>query len=401
MKSFTTIQWVIIVILSMLTALEPLSIDLYLPAFLLIADDFTVPVADVQTSLTTFLGGFALGQLFWGPIADRFGRKKPILLSLIIFILASVVCIYVRTMEQLWMMRFIQALGGCGGIVISRAVVTDYFDKTQTLKIFTILALIMSVAPIIAPVIGTGIVSSFGWKGVFAAMVLLGIMMFLLTVFFLPETNKNPVSDNKDNMIIKYVQVLRVRQFTFYALVAGIANGALMVYVANAPFLIMDFGQLPPSGFTIVFSTNALGLMIASYLTTALQKYCTTRKLITYSLITMMLASIFLLGLIWMQAGIYVILGVLFFFVFPIGVIFPATTELAMSPFTNNSGTASALFGSIQLLVAFICMLIGNLIIDGTVLSVGFAFFSCGLLAIFPVIVRSFRITLPFFYNQP
>ncbi|MDL2231805.1 MFS transporter, partial [Porphyromonadaceae bacterium OttesenSCG-928-L07] len=165
MKNFTLFQWMIIIILSLLTALEPLSIDLYLPGFLMITEAFSTTPAAVQLSLSTFLGGFAVGQLFWGPIADRFGRKKPILISLLIFIVASIACIYVRTIEQLWVVRFIQALGGCGGIVISRAVVTDYFDKSKTLRIFTLLALIMSVAPIVAPLIGTTILKFSAWKG--------------------------------------------------------------------------------------------------------------------------------------------------------------------------------------------------------------------------------------------
>lgn len=360
MKSFTFVQWMVILILSLLTALEPLSIDLYLPAFLLISESFSVSDSAVQISLSTFLAGFALGQLFWGPVADRFGRTKPIMISLFIFIAASIGCIFAGSIKHLWVLRFIQALGGCGGIVISRAIVTDYFDRSKTLKIFTLLALIMSIAPIVGPIIGNSILSGFGWKGIFAAMALLGTGMLLLTLFFLPETHKPDKNKERIGIIQDYWNILSVKQFTYYALIAGVANGALMIYVGNGPFLIMDYGGFSGNGFSIVFAINALGLMIASYLTASLQKIITTQKIVQYALIMMFGSSILLLCAMYFMPNIYIILTVLFFFIFPIGILFPATTELAMSKFTDNSGTASALFGSIQLFIAFICTVIAN-----------------------------------------
>lgn len=382
MKNFTFIQWMVILILSLLTALEPLSIDLYLPAFLLISETFSVSDSAVQISLSTFLAGFAIGQLFWGPLADRFGRKKPIIISLLIFIAASISCIFATSIKYLWVLRFIQAIGGCGGIVISRAIVTDYFDRSKTLKIFTLLALIMSIAPIVAPIIGSSILAGFGWKGIFAAMAFLGAAMLLLTVSFLPETHKSDKLKERVNILRDYLNVLSNKRFTYYALIAGVANGALMVYVGNGPFLIMDYGGLSGNSFSIVFATNALGLMIASYLTAFLQKVITTQKIVRYALMMMFGASVLLLSVMYFIPNIYIILAVLFFFIFPIGILFPATTELAMSPFTENSGTASALFGSIQLFIAFICTIVANAINNDSILSTGFAFFICGLFAI-------------------
>jgi len=333
-------------------------------------------------SLTTFLGGFAIGQLLWGPLADRYGRKIPILLSLVLFIVASVACIYVTSIEQLWVMRFIQAIGGSGGIVIARAVVTDYFDQSRTLKIFTLLALIMSIAPIVGPIIGNQILSVFSWKGIFGTMAVLGVIMFLLTTFLLPETRHKEMKAEK-NVIKSYLSVLSVREFTIYALIAGIANGALMVYVANAPYLIMEYGGLSGNSFSIVFAINSIGLMIASYLTDRLQKFLSPLRLIFYALLLMFISSILFLVATGMSLGIFKILPIMFFFIFPIGILFPATTELAMKPFTHNSGTASALFGTIQIMVACICSLIANFITDGTITTVGIVFFICGLFSFF------------------
>ena len=272
-----------------------------------------------RVSLSTFLGGFAIGQLLWGPLADKFGRKKPILISLAIFIAATIACIYVKTVEQLWVVRFIQAIGGCGGVVISRAVVTDYFDKNDTLKIFSLLALIMGIAPILAPIAGNGILRFFTWKALFGVLVILGIVMFLLTLFALPETHKLQVATtpNKTNVLRDYISILRVKKFFIYSLLAGIANGALMIYVANGPFLIMEKGGLSNDMFSIVFAVNAFGLMLASYITTILQRYIPVNKLVKLSVAFMFVISAVFLSLMWMDAPIYLILVVLFFYVFP------------------------------------------------------------------------------------
>lgn len=390
MRNFSLTQWIVIFILSLLTALEPLSIDLYLPGFILISDAFNTNVSAVQISLSTFLAGFAVGQLIWGPLADKFGRKKPILASLVIFIIASIACIYVKSIEQLWVVRFIQAIGGCAGVVISRAIVTDYFDKSKTLKIFALLALIMGIAPILAPSIGNGVLKVFSWEGLFGAMATLGIILFILTLFFLPETYKAQKQKRETNVLASYWEILKNRKFVVYSLIAGIVNGALMIYVANGPFLIMEKGGFSSNAFSIIFAVNAFGLMVGSYLTSVLQKYIATNKLVKQALLFMSAAGLILLIAMYVNVSIVIILFILFFYVFPIGVLFPTTTELAITPFanTNNSGTASALFGSIQLATAFICTLISSFISDGSMVTVGITFFMCSMLAFVIVFSR-------------
>ncbi|NDV77419.1 multidrug effflux MFS transporter [Dysgonomonas sp. 511] len=390
MKNFSLTQWVIVLNLSLLTALEPLSIDLYLPGFLLISETFGTDIAAVQISLSTFLAGFAIGQLIWGPLADKFGRKKPILVSLVIFTIASVACIYVRTIEQLWLVRFLQAIGGCAGVVISRAVVTDYFDKSQTLKIFALLALIMGIAPIVAPTIGNGVLLLFSWEGLFGAMATMGVLLFLFTLFFLPETYTPASHTDEKNVIRGYIEILHNKRFVIYSLIAGIVNGALMVYVANGPFLIMEKGGFSNSAFSIIFAVNASGLMLASYLTGILQKHIATNKLVKLALFAMTAMSVVMLAAMYAKVDMRIILFMLFFYVFPIGILFPATTELAITPFanSNNTGTASALFGSIQLAMAFICTLASGFISDGSIVAVGTSFFFCSILAFVIVFVK-------------
>lgn len=373
----------VIVILAFLTALEPLSIDLYLPGFLELEKHFRTDTAAVQMSLSVFLGGFALGQLLWGPLSDKFGRKVPLSISLLVFICASLGCIYVKDIEHLWIMRFIQAIGGCGGIVISRAIVTDYFKKTETLSIFAMLALIMGVAPIIAPLVGNSILKILGWKGLFETMSLLGGIGLLATIFILPETlNKAAKQSVRSNIWYNYKTILKSRTFIKYSLIAGIVNGALMIYIGSAPFLIMDKGGLSENYFSAIFAINALGLMVSSYLTSVIQKDIGTHKIIVIAIFMMIAASILFSFAVLIDLNVAYLLIILFFYVFPMGMLFPTTTDLAMSPFIGeNSGAASSLFGTIQLSLAFLFSVSSTALSDGSTITTGIVFTICALSA--------------------
>lgn len=387
MKNFSITQWIVIIILALLTALEPLSIDLYLPGFIKMSEAFSVTVSSVQISLTTFLGGFALGQLIWGPLADKYGRKKPIIASLLIYILATFACIHVRNIEQMWVLRFVQAIGGSGGIVIARAIVTDYFDKSQTLKIFALLALIMGVAPIIAPICGNLIINLLGWKGSFEVLVALGIILALLTIFLLPETHKVKTRFT----ITSYWQVLKVKQFLLYAVLAGLVNGGLMVYVANGPFLIMEKGGFSGNYFSVIFAFNAFGLMIASVVAGISQKYISASSLVKISTTIWIISSIALVTTMYFNADILIILAILFIYLFTLGILLPSTTERALIPFTDNSGTASSLFGAIQLGIAFVCSIASNYMDNGTIINVGIGLGICSLLGFMAIIFPKTR----------
>ena len=386
MKTLSLAEWGIIFILALLTALEPISIDLYLPGFLSIAKALRVDAAVVQISLSTFLGGFAVGQLIWGPLADRYGRKKPILISLLIYIIASVGCAYVTSAEQLWVLRFIQAIGGCGGIVISRAIVSDYFEKDQTLKIFSLLAMIMGVAPIVAPLIGNLILQmSHHWEWLFGAMALIGAVLFLLTLFFLPETKKTSetvsLPTSQKGILGQYIEVLKVPKFVIYSLIAGVVNGALMIYISNGPFLIIEKGGFSGGIFSLIFAINAIGLAGGSFFINILSKYSTPEKLCKIMTLLLIAIGLVMLSLMYAGASIEVVLVAIFLYLFIIGTLFPLTTELVLSSFTDNSGSASSLFGAIQLTLAFIFTLLSGVLNNGTIAILGIQFVVCAIFA--------------------
>lgn len=386
MKELSLKQLSIVFVLALLTALEPLCIDLYLPGFISIADFFKVDSSAVQISLSTFLGGFAIGQLLWGPLADKYGRKKPIIASLIIFILASICCIYVKTIEQLWIARLFQAIGGCGGIVISRAVVYDYFEKKQVLNIFALLAMIMGVAPIVAPLIGNAIINHFHhWESLFVAMTCIGILFLILTIFILPETKKtissNTKKSNESKIIKQYLDVLKVKKFVIYSIVAGLINGVLMIYVSNGSFIIIEKGGFSSNMFSLIFAINAFGLMLGSLSANLLAKSFSANTLCRGVLFGMISIGIVML-LLMHFASMFFILIALFFFIVCMGILFPLTTELALNSFDeNNSGTASSLFGTIQMTIAFACTLASGLMHDDTITTVGVELLLCTVVA--------------------
>jgi DHA1 family bicyclomycin/chloramphenicol resistance-like MFS transporter len=246
--------------------------------------------------------------------------------------------------------------------------------------------MIMGIAPIIAPTLGNTALKFLSWEGLFETMAILGGLLFILTLFLLPETNKKAIKS--DNSVLRnYLDILKNRKFLVYSLIAGIANGALMIYASSGPFLIMEKGGFSGDMFSLIFAINAIGLMIGSSITSFLQKYIATKKLIKYTLFFMTLVSVVMLIIMSIGISISIILFVLFFYLFAIGILFPTTTDLAITPFSgNNSGTASSLFGTIQVATAFICTLISGLMMDGTIITVGIAFFLCcmvGFIAVF------------------
>lgn len=380
MNKLTKMQFVVVIILSLLSALEPFSIDLYLPGFLKIAETYKTDMKAVQLSISFFLGGFAVGQLFWGIISDRYGRKIPIIISLLIFIIATIACIYSQTIEQFWTARFFQAFAGCAGVVIARAIVNEYYESDKSMHVFSLLAIIAGIAPIIGPVFGNFLISHFVWQSAFVTLLILGIICLLTVIFFLPETRI--ASDNKPvDLINDFKVIVQNNVFVKYTLIGSLTYSILMIYLANAPYLIMEYGGLSSNTFSGIFAFNAIGLIIGAWLANSvLSRWWTVEQTVKYTIYFGIISSIALLCLSILKAPIYDLLIPIFFIVLTLGVLFPTTTKLALAPFTTNSGSASALLGSLQLLLTFIISAITNLIPLDIIVLTAYSLLACHLL---------------------
>jgi len=342
----------LILILGSLTALGPFSIDMYLPGFPAIAKDLHTTVAKVSLSLSGFFIGISAGQLLYGPLLDRFGRKKPLYIGLLVYILASIGCAYAHSIDALIVWRCIQAIGSCAAAVASIAMVRDLFPVEENAKVFALLMLVVGVSPMIAPTVGGYVTTAFGWHSVFIVLMLLGLVNLLASIFGLPDTYKPDLTLSlKPRPILNnFVQVLREPQFYTYALTGAVAFAGLFAYVAGSPLLFMDIFALSEENYGWIFAFLSIGLIGASQLNTLMLKKYSSEQLIFAALICQAITGIiFLTGSINGWFGLPATIFLLFIFLSCLGFANPNTSALSLAPFTKNAGSASALMGATQM----------------------------------------------------
>lgn len=346
-------EQVILLVLGTLIALGPFSIDMYLPGFESIAEEYSISKAQVGFSLTSYFVGIALGQLAYGPVMDKFGRKRPLLVGLVIYILAAISCFYSPNLVWLIVSRFFLALGASAGMVASKAVVRDIFPSEEVARAISFLMLIMGGAPIIAPTIGGMVISHFSWHSIFLILALFAGLMFVSVLKFLPEstTPDESVKLGLKNVISKYNGIFLNRIFLTFSLAGSLTIGAMFAYISNAPILFMDRFDLSETHFGWLFGLNAAGLIVGSQLNRLVLKRFTTFK------VTMVI-SVALVGLallfVWNSlsgGNFYITVSLLFLILFLLGFQNPNTTALSLYPFAKKAGRASALVGSLKMIL--------------------------------------------------
>lgn len=376
-------KYSLLFILAGLSALAPFSIDMYLPAFPAIATGLGTDISQVAFSLTSYFIGISVGQLFYGPITDKYGRRKPLLFGLGVFFLASVGCALSPTIDWLIYMRVIMALGGCVGMVVSRAVVRDVFPVSETAKIFSTLMLIVGVAPILAPTFGSWILTVSTWRTIFYVLAGFGLILIISVYFFLPESGKiNRTLPLKAKTILKdYKTVFTENSFLYFALASSIGMGGMFAYISGSSFVFMNYFGLDESTFGYVFSANAIGFISGSQLNRLLLNKYSSLQIITFA--SIILVSVSLLMLTTYSMGIItlpVLIGLLVTFLFSLGLLVPNTTAMALAPFEKNAGSASAMIGFIQMIFGASMSGIVSFMHNDTILPMilGMAFSGCG-----------------------
>ncbi|HNO47713.1 MAG TPA: multidrug effflux MFS transporter [Chitinophagales bacterium] len=355
----------LIILLGILAALGPFSIDMYLPGFQQIAGEFNVHEKAVAFTLTSYFSGIAVGQLLYGPIVDKYGRKIPLLVGLSIYMLASLGCALASSIEFLIAMRLLQALGGCVGMVASNAIISDVYEKNERAKAFSYIILIMGLAPLIAPSLGSFFVAHFTWHYIFYFLFIFSLSVILLISFFLPETSIYKHSNKLKFIKISkdYLEVLKNPIFLKYTLASSIVMSILFAYISSAPFLFMTLYKLDNTTFSILFAVNAAGFIAGSYCNGVLTKYIPYIKIAKVA--SVILASIALAATITYyinpQIPYKILTSGIFFILVLIGFINPNATAGSLAPFTNNIGIASALGGSFRMGIgAIVAAFIGS-----------------------------------------
>ena len=342
----------LILILGSLTALGPFSIDMYLPGFSNIAKDLNTSVAKVSMSLSSYFIGISAGQLLYGPLLDRFGRKKPLFMGLMVYILASLGCVYVTDIDSFIFLRFIQAIGSCAATVASVAMVRDLFPVKDIPKVFSLLMLVLGLSPMLAPTIGGYVTQDFGWHIVFFILFCMGIAILIASQVGLPNSYKPDISISlKPKPIISnFLKVLKEPQFYTYAFTGAIAFSGLFTYVAASPIIFMDIYHVDAKTYGWIFAFMSVSFIGSSQLNSVLLKRFSSEQMIFAALILQSLITIvFLILSVNNLLGLYTTIVMLFLFLGCLGISNPNTAGLTMAPFAKNAGSASALMGAIQL----------------------------------------------------
>ncbi len=359
----------LILLLGSLTAIAPMSIDMYLPAFPSLESTFGTDAAAVQRTLSVFFIGLAIGQLFYGPLSDRFGRRRPLLVGLALYTLASAGCAMSGSIGQLMWWRGLQALGGCAGVVTARAVVRDVFGPREAARVLSSLMLVMGVAPILAPMLGGWVLGLAGWHALFAILTAFGALTWIAVTRGLPDTapESRAVTLTTRGVVAAFGRVARQPRFRRFAAAGALAQCVLFAYIAGAPFLYMQVLGLSPSGFALMFGVNSVGLIAASQLNRALLAREETGIVLTRALVAQVLAAAILLGVTALAVpGLMRLATPMLVLVLLLGFVLPNTTALALAPFDRDAGTASALLGSLQYGASGVATLAVSALFDGT-----------------------------------
>ena len=372
---------ILLLVLGGIIALGPLTIDVYLPAFNAIGAEFKSSERLVQLSLTTYFIGITFGQIIYGPIVDRFGKKPPLFFGLALFILSSIGCYYCKNIEQLIVLRFFQAFGACACTVVPRAIVRDLFTPQESGRVFSHLILVMGAAPILAPLVGNILLEQFGWRSIFAFLSLFSVFCLLLAYRAIPETRGADENEKISKALRKYLGILRDRNFVRSSLTGGLMMAGLFAFVTGSPAIYLDFFNLSSRQFGLIFSLNSIGFVCASQINAYLLRRFSLESLFKKIIFLPLLVGILLLISAASNHDFLVITLLFFVFLFSCGMIFPNATALALANQAAHSGSASALLGTIQFALAACASFLIGKIHDGSVVAVVLIVGSCGILA--------------------
>jgi MFS transporter, DHA1 family, multidrug resistance protein len=337
--------------LGVLTAFGPLSIDMYLPALPTIARDFGTDAARVQQTLAIFFVGLALGQLLYGPLSDRLGRRGPLLFGCALYALACIGCALAPSVQSLIVLRFAQAFGACAGIVIANSIVRDLFDQHESARMYSFLMLVMGLAPITAPFIGGQILLFFGWRAIFLLLSGYGLLCLGIVLFGLKETlpPERRTTTGIGAAVLTYGSLLVDKHFMGYALAGGLAAAAMFTYIAGSPFVFIELNGVPPEQFGLLFGANALGLIMAAQFNRwLLRRFQSVQILMVALAVTAASGLLLLLVTATGAGGFPAMLVLLFFCIASTGLVRPNSTAAAMAPYGQRAGSAAALLGGVQ-----------------------------------------------------
>ena len=373
-----------ILILGALSAFGPLAIDFYLPAFPAMALAFGTDEQHVQLTLAAYFLGLSIGQLMYGPVEDRFGRRIPLLTGVGLFTVASLACAYAPNLEWLLGARFVQALGGCAGMVISRAIVSDKCDAVGSAKVFSQLMLVMGLAPILAPMLGGLLVNTTGWQSIFLALSGFSALAAVAVALGLPESMpahvpRQPLS----GALRQYGRLLSDPVYLGHALTGGIAIAGMFAYIAGSPFVFIKLYGVPAEHFGWLFGTNAAGFILVAQVNARLLAKRGPAFLLARTVWIYLAAGLTLLAVSSLHTEqLWPLLIPLFICIASLGCILPNASACAMNGQGARAGSASAMLGCLQFSVAAGAASLVGILYDGSAVPMAMVISLCGILVV-------------------
>ena len=390
-------QNILILILGAVAALGPFSIDMYLPGFPAIARDLDTDISNVALTLTSYFIGISVGQLIYGPILDRYGRKKPLMIGLAIYLIAALGCALAPGVFWLIGLRLLMALGGCVGMVASQAIIRDRFPVKEIARVFSTLILVMGVAPIVAPTLGGYVITAFGWRYVFFLLVLFSALLLFILYRYLDESKEpdEEVSLKPKFVAIEYWKVLKNSDFLIYGLAGSLAMATMFAYISDSSFVLIELYGFSERSYGWLFGLNAGGFILGSQLNRlVLRKYHPAPVTYIFASLMVVVATILSMANIFHFLTTAVLLSLLFLFLFFLGFVNPNTLAMSLSPFSKNAGIASALVGSLRMFSGALASGLISVFHNGTAGPMVWIIFACAILVFVLLLFKRMTFTL-------
>ncbi len=373
----------ILILLGMLTAFGPFVTDMYLPSLPVMGEYFNTNSSMVQLGLTTSMIGLAVGQIFFGPLSDRYGRRIPLQVAMWLFIVSTVFCLFAQNIQQFVAFRLIQGIAGAGGIVIARSIATDKFSGRDLAKMLAIIGAINGIAPVVAPIIGGVFTEAIGWQGIFGILLVLGVLLLAGCIRFresLPKENR--LATKWADTFHSFKVVLKNKQFVCYVLQLAFAQGVLFAYIASSPFIIQQHYGYSPFAFSVCFSINAIAIGGAAAFSVKFRRPANGTLI---GCMGMLIFSLLECAALALDCSFWIYELLLLAVLFMMGMTFTTSTALAMECERDNAGTASALLGAV-------CFSFGGIVsplvgIGNILVSTGVIFVICSLCSLSSILL--------------
>jgi MFS transporter, DHA1 family, multidrug resistance protein len=388
-------QFTLILILGALSTISPFSIDMYLPGFPAIAEDLHTSIPVVQLSLTSYFVGIAAGQLLYGPLLDRFGRKRPLYAGLTVYIIASLACALIHSPDSLIGMRFLQAIGGCAGMVAAQTLVRDLFPVEKTAQAFSWITLVIAISPMIAPAVGAYVTTAFGWQAVFLILAALTAMILAGVYFVLPGGRPaDPTLSLLPKAVVRnFATVIKHPQFLLYTLAGGIATAAPFAYIAGSADVFLNLYGATEQQYGWIFAFIAFFIIGSTQLNHFLLRRFTSGQIIRTTLIYQALVGACLVtGTLFLSLGKYELTAMIALFLAGQGLTNPNANALSLAPFSKHVGSAASLAGSFRMAMGGLVSALVSVFHNGSAMPMIGVMVGCSLTGLAILLLRQSRI---------